>query len=69
VPAFIAAQIVGGALAVVVIRALYPRLTPAQASDIIFPHHASQPGAAQARAAKDGGAAAAGPLPGHDPSH
>jgi glycerol uptake facilitator-like aquaporin len=36
VPAFIAAQIAGGALAVVVIRALYPRLTPAQA-DIIFP--------------------------------
>ena len=45
VPAFIAAQIIGGALAVVVIRALYPRLTPAQASDIIFPHH-TRPGRA-----------------------
>ena len=68
VPAFIAAQILGGALAVVVIRALYPRLTPAQASDIIVPHHASQADPAQARAAQDGAAAAAGPLPGHDPS-
>ena len=68
VPAFIAAQIVGGALAVVVIRALYPRLTPAQASDIIFPHHASQADPAKARVARDAAAAAAGPLPG-DPSH
>ena len=38
-PAFIAAQIVGGALAVVVIRALYPRLTPAEAADVVVPHH------------------------------
>ena len=53
-PSFIAAQIAGGALALVVIRALYPSLTPAQASDIIFPHHASQAGAAQDRAAYDG---------------
>ena len=37
-PAFIAAQIVGGGLAVLVIRALYPSLTPAEAADIIFPH-------------------------------
>ena len=44
VPAFIAAQILGGALGVVVIRALYPRLTPEQAADILFPHHASQAG-------------------------
>ena len=53
VPAFIAAQIAGGALAVVVIRALYPRLTPAQAADIIFPHH-DQAGSAATRAAHDG---------------
>jgi glycerol uptake facilitator-like aquaporin len=39
VPAFIAAEIIGGALAVLVIRALYPRLTPAQAAEIIVPHH------------------------------
>jgi glycerol uptake facilitator-like aquaporin len=31
-PAFIAAQIIGGALAIVVIKVLYPRLTPAEAS-------------------------------------
>src|SRR5258705_11260234 len=37
-PAFIAAQIVGGALAVVVIRALYPRLTPEEAAESIVPH-------------------------------
>jgi glycerol uptake facilitator-like aquaporin len=66
VPAFIAAQIVGGALAVVVIRALYPRLTPAQASDIIFPHHASQADPAHERAAYDGAASPAGRSPGHD---
>jgi arsenate reductase len=38
VPSFIAAEIIGGALAVLVIRALYPRLTPAQAAEIIVPH-------------------------------
>ena len=54
VPAFIAAQIVGGALAVVVIRALYPRLTPSQAADILFPHHASQAGPPAGIAASDG---------------
>jgi glycerol uptake facilitator-like aquaporin len=43
-PAFIAAQVIGGALAVVVIRALYPRLTPEQAADIIVPHHQGQAG-------------------------
>src|SRR5215469_2246022 len=37
VPSFIAAEIIGGALAVVVIRALYPRLTPAEAAEIIVP--------------------------------
>jgi glycerol uptake facilitator-like aquaporin len=51
VPAFIAAQIIGGALAVVVIKALYPSLTPAEAAGIIVPH---QDGAAAARAASDG---------------
>ena len=33
------------ALAVAVIRALYPRLTPAEAADIIVPHHRDWPGA------------------------
>jgi glycerol uptake facilitator-like aquaporin len=39
VPVFIAAQVVGGVLAVLVIKALYPDVTPAEASDIVFPHH------------------------------
>ena len=38
-PSFVGAQIVGGILAFVVIKALYPGVTPAEASDIIFPHH------------------------------
>jgi arsenate reductase len=37
-PAFIGAQVLGGALALIVIRALYPRLTPAQAASIVVPH-------------------------------
>jgi len=39
VPAFIAAQVVGGAVAIGVIRVLYPGITPAEAADIIVPHH------------------------------
>jgi len=39
VPAFIAAQVVGGAIAIGVIRTLYPGITPAEAGDIIVPHH------------------------------
>ena len=38
VPSFIAAQLLGGALAVIVIRALYPGVTPAQAADVLVPH-------------------------------
>ena len=54
-PAYIAAQVIGGALAVAVIRALYPRLTPAEAADIIVPHHRDWPGAEpQARPARPG---------------
>jgi arsenate reductase len=64
VPAFIAAQIIGGALAVVVIRALYPRLTPAEAAEIIVPHHEVQADPAAARAAHDGAHPAVGQQPG-----
>ena len=57
-PAFIGAQILGGALAVVVIRALYPRLTPAQAARIVVPHETARPagpdGATSERAAAPG---------------
>ena len=37
-PAFIAAQLIGGGLSIVVIRALYPKLTPAAAADVVVPH-------------------------------
>ena len=69
VPAFIAAQIIGGALAVVVIRALYPRFTPAQAADILFPHGTSQGDPDQARAAHDGAPAYPSPPPGQSQPH
>jgi arsenate reductase len=45
VPAFVAAEIIGGALAIVVIRALYPGVTPAEAADIIVPHQGDWPDA------------------------
>jgi glycerol uptake facilitator-like aquaporin len=60
-PAFIAAQIIGGLLAVVVIKALYPAITPAQAADIIVPHQQDPADHATSRAAHDGAAA---PAPG-----
>jgi glycerol uptake facilitator-like aquaporin len=66
VPAFIAAEIVGGVLAVVVIRALYPRLTPAQAAEIIVPQHAD---ATAARATSDGAASPAGQPPSPSQPH
>jgi glycerol uptake facilitator-like aquaporin len=47
VPTFIAAQVVGGILAVVVIKVLYPRLTPAEAAEVVVPHptaSGTQPG-------------------------
>jgi glycerol uptake facilitator-like aquaporin len=43
VPSFIAAQIVGGGLAVVVIKVLYPDITKAEAADIIVPREATTP--------------------------
>jgi len=39
VPSFILAEVVGSALAVVVIRALYPGVTMAEAADVVVPHH------------------------------
>jgi glycerol uptake facilitator-like aquaporin len=46
VPGFIVAQLLGGACAILAIRALYPDITPAEAADAIMPHHeqpATQP--------------------------
>jgi glycerol uptake facilitator-like aquaporin len=38
VPAYILMQLVGGGLAVVVIRVLYPDVTAAEAADVVVPH-------------------------------
>jgi glycerol uptake facilitator-like aquaporin len=38
VPAFAIAQTIGGGLAVIAIRALYPHITPADAADVLLPH-------------------------------
>ncbi len=46
VPNFIGAQLVGGVLAFAVIRALYPRLTPAEAAEVVVPHPGASTGAA-----------------------
>jgi hypothetical protein len=69
VPSFIAAQIVGGALATGVIGALYLRLTPAQAADIVVPHRQTQTGSAPARAAHGGAPPPAARPPGHSQPH
>ena len=37
-PSFIGAQIVGGILAIGLIKVLYPNMTSDQAGDILFPH-------------------------------
>ncbi len=51
-PAFVAAQVVGGALAFAVIKALYPGVTAGEASEIVYPHGGdprSQPPALESR--------------------
>jgi arsenate reductase len=40
VPSFVIAQLLGGVLAVLAIRTLYPDVTPAEAAEIVVPHHA-----------------------------
>jgi len=55
-PAYIAAQVTGGVLAVGLIRALYPGVTPAEAETILVPH----PGSA-GRPAHEAAADGAGP--------
>jgi glycerol uptake facilitator-like aquaporin len=41
VPGFVLAQLVGGACAILAVRALYPDLTPDEAADAVMPHHES----------------------------
>jgi glycerol uptake facilitator-like aquaporin len=38
VPGFIVAQLVGGIVAVITLRALYPHVTAEEAADIVLPH-------------------------------
>jgi glycerol uptake facilitator-like aquaporin len=38
VPGFVIAQTIGGAVAILAIRALYPDITPAEAADVLLPH-------------------------------
>jgi glycerol uptake facilitator-like aquaporin len=38
-PIFVAGQVVGGIVAFTIIKSLYPTITPAEAADIVVPHH------------------------------
>jgi glycerol uptake facilitator-like aquaporin len=42
VPVFVAAEIVGGVLALALIKVLYPGVTAAEAADVVIPHHLDQ---------------------------
>jgi len=47
VPGFVIAQLVGGLVAFVVVRTLYPDVTPADAAQVVLPHpEAGRPGGA-----------------------
>jgi arsenate reductase len=56
---FIGAQVIGGALAVAIIKVLYPAITSAEAADIIVPHR-EQAGRSANQAAQDGASPPAG---------
>jgi glycerol uptake facilitator-like aquaporin len=43
VPAFIAAELIGGLVAFVTIKALYPGITKAEAADVVVPHPVPNP--------------------------
>ncbi len=42
VPGFVAAQLVGCGCAILVVKALYPDVTPAEAAEVVLPHHEQQ---------------------------
>jgi arsenate reductase len=44
VPGFVAAQLIGGAAAIIAIRILYPDVTPADAAAVVLPHDEQRPG-------------------------
>jgi arsenate reductase len=66
VPSFIGAQVVGGVLALGLIRLLYPRGTAAQAADVTVPHRQDGGDAAEDIRPAAGGLAAAGETGGDD---
>jgi glycerol uptake facilitator-like aquaporin len=43
VPSFVAAEALGGVLAFVVVKVLYPGVTPAEAADVVMAHHPPEP--------------------------
>jgi arsenate reductase len=43
VPGYIAAQLIGGGVAIAAIRTLYPHVTPEQAADVVLPHGERHP--------------------------
>jgi glycerol uptake facilitator-like aquaporin len=57
VPAYVVAQLVGGAAAIAAIRALYPDITPDEAAEIMLPHDADSSAATRA-----GGGIGRGPV-------
>jgi glycerol uptake facilitator-like aquaporin len=44
VPGFVAAQLLGGACAILALRVLYPDVTPAEAAQVVIPHYEERPG-------------------------
>lgn len=60
-PGYIAAQVAGGLVAYMIIRTLYPSITPAQAADVVLPHQAEDASAAPSGPAAPNGPASAGP--------
>jgi hypothetical protein len=61
-PAFIAVQVVGGLAGAVIIKILYPALTPAQAAGVVIPHEADSD-RRPPRAAADGDGRQDAPAP------
>ena len=47
VPSFVAAQVVGGVLSVIVINVVYPDITASEAADVMFPHHGRDRGVSE----------------------
>jgi glycerol uptake facilitator-like aquaporin len=44
VPGYVVAQLIGGACALLLIKVLYPGVTPAEAAEVLLPHHSEEAG-------------------------